>query len=135
MNAEKSPNRKLVERLFASLAQGDMEGIRSVLHPDAVWNVMAQGIRNAGAHKGRDTIVDEFLSGGFGRFVEGGPRILIDNVVEAGDQLAVQGHADSPLQNGKHYRNLFAFFFRVQDSLLISVCEHVDTRYALETFA
>lgn len=127
-------NEQIVLALFAALGHGDREGIRCLLNEDAVWSVMAQGIRNAGDHCGRDAIVDDFLSNAFERFVEGGPRIIPDLTLSLGHLVVMEAHSDSPLRNGNHYRNRFAWFFTLHNQRIQTVHEYCDTRYALEAF-
>ena len=68
MVAASNDYERLYLEFFATLSSGDLERIRATFHEDAIWQVQVKGILGEGTHRGRNTIVDEFLAKGV--FVE-----------------------------------------------------------------
>jgi ketosteroid isomerase-like protein len=124
---------ELVRAFLARLSDGDLEALRSLLHPDATWEVMraAPGERMA---SGRDAIVDEFLPPVRGRFVPGDPKITVHTLFGSGTCVAVESQADGTMRDGSEYHNRYAWMIEFDGPLLRSVREYMDTAYARASY-
>ena len=114
---------------FATLSTGDLEKIRARFHKDAIWKVMPTGIPGAGEHIGRDFIVDSFLAPVRGLFIPGDPKVIIDNIISKGNQVAVETRGVGTLTNGKKYNNTYCWVIVVQDGLIYRVREYMDSHH------
>jgi hypothetical protein len=75
-------NEQLVLHWFDRLSAGDFDTLKSMLHAQATWTVQVHGVQGAGAHKGPEGIIDDFLAPvRLGLFEAGDPKMLIDNVL------------------------------------------------------
>jgi ketosteroid isomerase-like protein len=118
-----------VRELFAVLSDGDLERLRTMLHPDATWEVM-RAVPGERFTAGRDAIVDEFLAPVRGRFVAGDPKITVDTVLCAGNTVAAETRADGTMLDGSEYHNRYAWMVDFDGDLVIAVREYMDTAYA-----
>lgn len=49
---------ELVRSFFATLSSGDLERLREFFDDESTWHICATGIPGAGAHTGREGIMD-----------------------------------------------------------------------------
>jgi ketosteroid isomerase-like protein len=119
----------LVRGLFSALSDGDLEGLRSLLHPDATWEVM-RAVPGERFAAGRDAIVEDFLAPVRARFVPGDPKITVRTLFASGDLVAAETEADGTVLDGSEYHNRYAWVIEVDGSLVRAVREYMDTAYA-----
>jgi ketosteroid isomerase-like protein len=124
---------ELVRTFFARLSDGDLEALRSLLHPDATWEVM-RAVPGERMACGRDAIVDEFLPPVRGRFLAGDPKVTVHTLFAAGNRVAVESQADGTMLDGSEYHNRYAWMIDVEDALVRSVREYMDTAYARASY-
>ena len=124
---------ELVRTFFARLSDGDLEALRSLLHPDATWEVM-RAVPGERMASGRDAIVDEFLPPVRARFVAGDPKVTVHTVFASGTRVAVESRADGTMLDGSEYHNRYAWMIDVEGSLLRSLREYMDTAYARASY-
>src|SRR4249920_3857675 len=96
-------NEQLVREFFETLSTGDLEALRTRLHPDGSWEVMGTTIPGAGVTSGRDAVIDEFLAPVRGMFDDGDPKITVKRLFSSGDLVAAETEAIGMLSNGNHY--------------------------------
>jgi ketosteroid isomerase-like protein len=63
-----------------------------------------------------------------------GLNMKIDTVVAEGPHVAIQAHADTIANNGKHYANRYHFYLRFSGDRISQAREYNDTNHVRETF-
>jgi len=124
-------NEELVRDFFGTLSTGDLEALRSLLHEDGSWEVMATSVPGAGRTDGRDAVIDEFLAPVRGLFAPGDPKITVKRTFSSGDLVCAETEADGELTNGKHYHNRYAWVIEIQDDTVCHLREYMDTAYIM----
>ena len=124
---------ELVRTFLDKLSDGDLEALRSMLHPDATWEVM-RAVPGERMASGRDAIVDDFLPPVRGRFVAGDPKVTVHTLFASGTRVAVESQADGTMLDGSEYHNRYAWMIDVEGSTLRSVREYMDTAYARASY-
>ena len=122
-------NAQIVRTFLETLSTGELEQVRPLFHPDAIWKVMPKGIPGEGEHVGRDYIVDEFLAPVRGMFNPGEPKVEIDTLIAQGDLVAAELRGFGHFKNGKEYNNTYCWFFEVRDGMVYSIHEYMDSLY------
>ena len=108
-----SQNEGLVRRFFDKLNAEDLEGLRTLLHPQATWKPMAKSdIPGAGVHTGHKGIIDEFLKPVRGLFEGKDPQNSIQTLFSKGDQVVAETHGTGRFKNGKTYDNRYCWVCR-----------------------
>jgi ketosteroid isomerase-like protein len=104
-------------------AQGDLEVIRSVVAPDAVWDV-AEGFPSGGVYQGLDRIVGEFFPflADFSEF-----RCVGDAFFEDGEEVIVLGRYLGTTTGGQPVASRFAHFFTLRDGRISRLRQTCDT--------
>jgi len=123
----------LVRTFLANLSDGDLEAMRTLLHPDATWEVM-RAVPGQRLAAGRDTIIDDFLPPVRGRFVAGDPKVTVHTVFASGSLVAVESQADGTMLDGSEYHNRYAWMIEFDGSLLLRIREYMDTAYARASY-
>jgi len=124
-------NEELVRDFFGTLSTGDLEALRSLLHEDGSWEVMATSVPGAGRTDGRDAVIDEFLAPVRGLFAPGDPKITVKRTFSSGDLVCAETEADGELTNGKHYHNRYAWVIEIRDGAVCHLREYMDTAYIM----
>jgi uncharacterized protein len=123
-------NEQMVRHFFDALSSGDLEKLRTLLHEQATWVVMATGIQGAGEKKGRQAIIDDFLKPvREGLFEPGDPKIVIQNLILQGPYAAVEAKGLGRMKNGKEYNNRYAFMIEIKDDKVFALREYMDSHY------
>ena len=129
MTNQAERNEALVTNFFAVLSTGHLENIRATLHPDASWTPMVKNVPGAGVHQPRDVIVDEFLAPVRGMFVEGDPKVVVNNIFCKGNLVCAETRAHGKLSNGNDYDNLYCWVIEIRDDLVFAIREYMDSQY------
>jgi hypothetical protein len=124
-------NEQIVRDFFATLSTGELENIRAILHPEARWIPMVKNVPGAGVHTPRDVIVDEFLAPVRGIFEDGDPKTVIDNIFAKGNMVCVESRGMGKLRNGNTYNNQYCWVIEVQDGLVHTIREYMDSQYVM----
>lgn len=122
-------NAQIVRNFLETLSTGELERVRPLFHPNAIWKVMPKGIPGEGEHVGRDFIIDEFLAPVRGMFNPGEPKVEIDTLIAQGDLVAAELRGFGHFKNGKEYNNSYCWFFEVRDGMVYSIHEYMDSLY------
>ena len=129
MSESETRNQQLVRDFFATLSTGDLEALRSLLHPDGSWEAMATSIPGAGITEGRDAVIDDFLAPVRGMFVPGDPKITVNRTFASGSMVAAETEATGRLSNGNDYHNRYAWIIEIIDGKVGHLREYMDTAY------
>ncbi len=127
MSEAENRSEQLVKTFFETLSTGDLERVRLLLHEQASWTPMGTGIPGAGGAKGRDAIIDEFLAPVRGMFVDGDPKVEMNNIFSKGPMVACETLGIGLLKNGKKYNNRYAWIIEIKDDKIFAVREYMDT--------
>jgi ketosteroid isomerase-like protein len=129
--AELTPNEQLVHEFFTTLSTGDLEALRSLIHPEGSWEVMSTAVPGAGLTSGRDAVIDEFLSPVRSMFAPGDPKVTVKRTFASGDLVCAETEADGKLQNGNAYHNRYAWVVEIRDGQVCHLREYMDTAYIM----
>ena len=124
-------NEDLVRAFFATLSDGDLEGLRKLIHPDGSWEVMSTMVPGAGLTKGGDAVIDDFLAPIRGMFAPGDPKIEVKRTFCDGSIVGAETEADGELANGNHYHNRYAWVIEIKDDQVCQLREYMDTAYIM----
>ena len=122
-------NEEIVRTFFRNLSSGDLETVRPMWHKDGEWEVMVTGIPGVGTHKGRDVIIDEFLTPVRGMFKPGDPKIRIKTLFGKGDLVACETHTTGTFMDGRPYDNQYCWVLEIRDGLILKLREYMDSYY------
>ena len=122
-------NKEFVRSFFETLSAGDLERLRQLFHEDATWTVVARDIPGAGAHAGRDEIIDGFLGPVRGLFEPGDPKVEIENLVAEGSWVAVEAKGRGRFADGKAYENSYVFLLELEGGRVRTLREYMDSLY------
>lgn len=113
-----------VEKWY-EVAPVDIEGMRSILHPEVEFHV-CEGWPNGGSYHGIDAILDEFFPRASGSWETLKPHY--DEVTEAGDSVVVRGrYVGSAAGTSIPFSVEFMHLWKVKDGLLIGMRQIADT--------
>ena len=124
-------NATLVRGLFAAFRNGDLDAIRSVIPADAVWHFPGRTGKLAGAHRGRDAILQFLLE--VAQLTGGTFHLELIDVL-ANDEHAValfRGHGE---RAGRTLDNPTCLRMRLANGRITEIWEFVWDLYAVDAF-
>ena len=124
-------NKQVVNKLFAELAAGNLDGFFACLTPDATWRVMGKPEKFALAGK-RNMAEMKTLLAGVSEAVKTPLTVTPTAFTCEGDRLTVEATSHADLKNGKAYRNEYHFVFEFKGGKIARVTEYMDTLHAKE---
>jgi uncharacterized protein len=128
-------NERVVLDFFTALSSGDLDRVRSFLHPEATWTPQVRDVPGAGVHKGHQGIIEEFLTPVRGLFAPGDPKVFVDTIASSGSLVLTETRGVGHLKDGRSYSNLYAWAFEVQNSKITAIREYMDSHYVVGLFA
>jgi len=128
-------NERTVIEFFAALSTGDLERVRTFLHPQATWTPQVRDVPGAGVHKGHQGIIDEFLTPVRGLFQPGDPKVIVDTIASNGALVLTETRGVGRLKDGRAYSNLYAWAIEVQEGRITTIREYMDSHYVVGLFA
>ena len=131
MSDTEKRNEELVKSFFEVLSAGYLETLRSMFTVEACWTAMSKNIPGAGAHPGRDHIIDEFLAPVRGMFVDGDPKVQIHKLTAKDNMVYAETRAVGMFQSGIEYDNLYCWAFEITDGQVDQVREYMDSHYIM----
>lgn len=130
-------NERLVLEFFN--LRGNWDRAREIMHENATWTHQVRSLSGKipawAFHRGRASIIDDFLRPGSGTLFRNGPQIALDTLVSKGSLVLAEAHSEGFLADGRRYENLYAWAFEVRDHQIFAIREYFDTHYASEIFA
>jgi uncharacterized protein len=124
-------NEDLVREFFATLSTGDLEALRTLIHPEGSWEAMATTVPGAGLTSGGDAVIDDFLKPVRGMFEPGDPKIRVKQTFAGGNFVCAETEAIGELSNGNHYHNHYAWVIEIKDDKVCHLREYMDTAYIM----
>jgi uncharacterized protein len=127
--------KQVVRRYLDAFASGDMETVRDSFAFDATWTIYADlpHLPADGVWKGRDQIVDDFLSHwGPLLFQPGSVAVEVPTLIGEGDIVAVEWRITARTAKGGDYENAYCGVFLVRDGKIQAIREYLDSGYAAQ---
>jgi uncharacterized protein len=126
--------KQVVQRYLDALIAGDVEAIRASFAADAVWTIYGDDLPIAGPWKGRDAIVDDFLTTvGRWLFEPGSQSFEFPTLIADGDTVALEWRVTARTARGTDYANAYCGVFVVRGERIAVVREYLDSGYAART--
>ncbi|HEX5191231.1 MAG TPA: nuclear transport factor 2 family protein [Solirubrobacteraceae bacterium] len=127
-------SRSVVRRYVAAVQAGDERTIRELFAQDATWTLAAGELPIAGAWRGRDVILEEFLATALGHYQPGSIRLEVTDMIAENDRVVLQWTSRARTRDGRPYENDCIGVFTIRDGQIRSVREYMDTLYAASIF-
>lgn len=125
--------RTVVERYVTAVAEGDLDTVVSSFAEDATWTYPGN-LPLSRQWRGRDAIVRDFLGSVGTLFAPGGaPAVALTGLLADGNQVVAEWSAKGTAANGSSYDNQALGIFTVENGLITSVREYLDTQHAAQT--
>ncbi len=124
------PNEETVREGFAAFSAGDMDTLRRIIAPDAIWHVPGRS-PISGSYKG----IEEVL-GFFGRTValsEGTFAVDVHDIV-GNDEHVFAAYAVSGKRAGKSLRDNAVLVFHVRDGRMTEAWATTGDQYGTDEF-
>lgn len=134
-NSPDSPekkNKELIAEFMEVFSTGNVEKILSFLSPSATWWVGGT-IDGISGTKNKAEF-GEMLSGLSATTKSGAIALTPLAWTVQGDRVAVETESYAEMENGKTYNNLYHFVFVIEDGLIESVKEFLDTEHTRAVF-
>jgi uncharacterized protein len=125
-------NKELISDFMKVFSTGDVEKILGFLSPSATWWVGGT-IDGISGTKNKAEF-GEMLSGLSATTKSGAIALKPLAWTVQGDRVAVETESYSEMENGRTYNNLYHFVFVVNDGLIESVKEFLDTEHTRAVF-
>ena len=133
-------NKARVRAYFEAIERGDRSALVALFHPEVRWRVPKGAIPPyGGMHRGAQKIAEMMLGAVGTAFVPGTQRIEVRLMLAEGDVVVAETRmtAKRPARAGQplpDYDNDYVFVVELEAGKIVEIREHVDTRYAAETF-
>lgn len=118
-------NKRLLQKIFAELAEGNGRPLVEAMADDVAWTV--SGTSNwARTYQGKRTVIDALLKPLNKRFAT--PyRATATRILADGDCVVVESQGEATTVDGKPYNNNYCFVFRLADGKVREITEYMDT--------
>ena len=125
--------KQVVRRYLDARLAGDLDTIRDSFSEDAVWRMYGD-LPIAGPWRGRDEIVDDFLTTvGTQLYQAGTQHFDFPTLIAEENTVALEWHVTAKTSAGADYDNHYCGIFTVHGNHITEVREYLDTAYAAQT--
>ncbi|MEU6235382.1 nuclear transport factor 2 family protein [Kitasatospora sp. NPDC047058] len=125
--------RTVVERYVTAIADGDLPTAVASFAEHATWSYPGD-LPLSRVWEGRAAIVDDFLGSVGTLFApDSALRVTLTGLLADGPQVVAEWTAEGTAANGAAYHNQCLGIFTVEDGLITSVREYLDTQHAART--
>jgi hypothetical protein len=121
-------NRRLIESIFAALAEGDRRPFGEAMADDFCWTIAGHGPWS-GTWRGREEVRRGLIAPLFAQF-EGTYRNRALRIVAEGDTVVVECRGDVATRDGRRYDNHYCYLIEMRDGRMTSLTEYMDTALA-----
>jgi uncharacterized protein len=118
-------NKKLVEQIFAGLAENDAHLFVASMADDFCWTVTG-ATKWSKTYAGKQAVLGELFPV-LSAKMAGPMRTIADRILADGDYVVVEAHGSNTTKSGKPYNNRYCFVFRLAGGKLKEVTEYLDT--------
>ncbi len=127
-------NKRLLENVFAALANGDGRPFLDALSDGARWTVIGSSPWSR-TYEGKQAIVDELMRPLFRQFADR-YKAHAERIVAEDDVVVVEARGQATTKAGKPYHQTYCYVFRLADGKVSELTEYNDTdlvKQVLET--
>ncbi|HEY1514824.1 MAG TPA: nuclear transport factor 2 family protein [Solirubrobacteraceae bacterium] len=125
----------VLRRYVDAVSAGDVDTIRELFAPDAVWRLDAGDLPVSGTWTGREAIMNDFLAVAMSHYEPGTVELEITAMIAERDRVVLQWTSRAQTRDGRPYENGCIGVFTVRDGQIQSVREYMDTLYASSVFS
>jgi ketosteroid isomerase-like protein len=118
-------NRRLMENVFAELANGNGRPFLEALSDEARWTVIGSSPWSR-TYEGKQAIVDELMRPLFRQFADR-YRAHATRIVAEDDFVVVEARGQATTKAGKPYQQTYCYVFRLADGKVCELTEYNDT--------
>jgi ketosteroid isomerase-like protein len=118
-------NKRLLQRIFDRLADGDSKLFLDSMAEDFTWTVTGTNSWS-GTYAGKTAVLEELLQP-LRRKVTDRVRTIPQRFLADGDHVVVEAQGRSTTCAGAAYDNRYCFVFRLEHGKLVHVTEYMDT--------
>ncbi|MFD0278140.1 nuclear transport factor 2 family protein [Kitasatospora sp. NPDC127111] len=125
--------RTVVERYVTAVAEGDLATAVASFAEDATWEYPGD-LPLSRVWRGRKAIAEDFLGSVGSLFAPDAVlEVTLTGLLADGPQVVAEWTARGTAANGSAYRNRCLGVFTVENGLITSVREYLDTQHAART--
>ena len=121
-------NRKLIEGIFAELAQNNRRPFVDALADDVRWSTPGSSVWSR-TFTGKQAVLNDLLAMVHAQLVER-VRLTVHRILADGDHVVMQATGRATTKKGKPYNNAYCFLFRIAGDKIAEVTEYIDTELA-----
>jgi uncharacterized protein len=118
-------NKKLMQSVFAELANGNGQPFLDALADDARWTVIGTS-QWSGTYEGKQAIIDELMRPLFRQFADQYTARAI-RVIAEDDLVVVEPRGQVTTKSRKPYNQTYCYVFRLADGQVRELTEYLDT--------
>jgi uncharacterized protein len=118
-------NRKLIEKIFSRLAEGDGSLFVEALSDDVVMRVTGLYTWSK-SFRGQRTLLRD-LYGHLGTLTTGPSKTIAHNIIADGDHVVVEARGEMTTKDGRPYNNEYCLVYRLQDGKITEIREYQDS--------
>jgi uncharacterized protein len=124
------PNEAIVRAGYDAFVRGDLEAVRSFLHPDVIWHVAGSGPL-AGVYKGHGELLEFF--GRIAALTEGTITIEAGDILAGDEQVVVLTNLRAR-RGDRILDDRGVAVFRISDGVAVEVHMFAEDQRALDAF-
>jgi uncharacterized protein len=121
-------NRKLIEGIFAELANNNPRQFAEAFADDVRWITPGSSVWSR-TFTGKQAVLDDLLGMVRQQLVER-VRLNVLRILADGDYVVVQAEGRATTKKGKAYNNAYCFLYRIAGDKITEVTEYLDTELA-----
>lgn len=118
-------NKRLIQEIFAALAQGDGKPFLTHLADDFCWTITGSSAWSK-AYRGKHAVQSELLQPLFAQFADRYTNTAHRFIAE-GDLVVVECRGIVTTKSGKPYHNSYCWICRIEEGKLKELTEYMDT--------
>lgn len=118
-------NTRLMQRIFAGLAEGDGRPLTESLADDFRWTIIGT-TKWSGTYEGKQTVLNELLRPLTAQFSDTYTNTP-QRFIAAGDYVVVECRGRVTTTEGKPYHNTYCWVCHIKDGKLRELTEYCDT--------
>jgi ketosteroid isomerase-like protein len=123
-------NKRLMESVFAELANGNGEPFMDTLGEDIRWTVTGRSAWSR-TYEGKRAVIDELMRPLFSQFA--GPyRNAASRIIADEDHAVVECHGEVTTKSGKSYNQTYCYVCRIANGKVRELTEYLDTELVSE---
>lgn len=118
-------NKKLVQAIYAAIAEGDRIPFRNAMADDFRWIIAGESAWS-GTFDGREAVANDLMRPLFAQFATE-YRNRATRFIAEDDYVVVQCRGEVTTKRGEAYNNQYCMVFRLEGGKLKEVTEYMDT--------